>query len=471
MKNKHSILFFALVALLPMRLMAQTVTLKFTARDTNNQYVQLDRVCITNLTRGWQETIYWPDTILNMQNGTGVENIIDDKVFVLSQNSPNPFDGVTEVLLTTTEFGSTLLTISDISGRLVESLKIKDLQSGRHLFQIKLTSTGNYVLTAQQNGHFSSIKMMNGSKGHTNSISYVEIDNGSTNLLKYTTTNPFFFGDIMEYVGYASFNGNETESDRISQSQGASQSFTLHFPLSQNTTLDGQPCPNVPNVTDFDGNIYNTVQIGNQCWIKENIRVTHYSNGQTIPYGGTNYSGTDPYYYDVISSGLSLTERGYLYNWPAVMHGASSSVSNPSGVQGICPAGWHVPSDAEWSNLFQYVASQSQYLCSNNMSNVAKALASTTGWNSSAYICGPGNNQNENNISGFSAIPAGGLGNISGGDAACFWTSTQGYSPEDDPFSHLGTSYSWHFNKDNPTIYHDIGWGQTNGFSVRCLRD
>ena len=128
MKNKHSILFFALVALLPMRLMAQTVTLKFTARDTNNQYVQLDRVCITNLTRGWQETIYWPDTILNMQNGTGVENIIDDKVFVLSQNSPNPFDGVTEVLLTTTEFGSTLLTISDISGRLVESLKIKDLQ-------------------------------------------------------------------------------------------------------------------------------------------------------------------------------------------------------------------------------------------------------------------------------------------------------------------------------------------------------
>ena len=63
--------------------MAQSVTLTFTAKDAANHYMQLNRVVITNLTKGWQETIYWPDTTLTMQNGTGIND--DDLPFIFEK--------------------------------------------------------------------------------------------------------------------------------------------------------------------------------------------------------------------------------------------------------------------------------------------------------------------------------------------------------------------------------------------------
>ncbi|MBR0078529.1 MAG: hypothetical protein IJP72_09055, partial [Bacteroidales bacterium] len=70
-KQILSIIGTIVLAFLFGALQAQTVTLTFTGKDANNQYVQLNRVAITNLTKGWQETIYWPDTTLTMQNTTG----------------------------------------------------------------------------------------------------------------------------------------------------------------------------------------------------------------------------------------------------------------------------------------------------------------------------------------------------------------------------------------------------------------
>ena len=99
-------------------------------------------------------------------------------------------------------------------------------------------------------------------------------------------------------------------------------------------------------VMDTDGNSYDAVWIGGQLWMRENLRTTHYADGAAIPAGESGSSDTEPLYYDYSSSDIPLAERGYLYNWPAVMHGAAPSNTNPSGVQGICPSGWHVPSDA-----------------------------------------------------------------------------------------------------------------------------
>jgi len=73
----------------------------------------------------------------------------------------------------------------------------------------------------------------------------------------------------------------------------------------------------------------------------------------------------------------NVARYGYLYNWPAVMHGASSSEANPSGVQGICPNGCHVPSDAEWLELFDYMRTQPAYI-SGGVGHLSKALAATT---------------------------------------------------------------------------------------------
>ena len=217
-------------------------------------------------------------------------------------------------------------------------------------------------------------------------------------------------------------------------------------------------------VTDYDGNNYDAVWIGNQLWMAENLRTKHYANGAAIPAGGSNSSNTSPYYYDYSSSGIALSSRGYLYNWPAAMHGAASSSTNPSGVQGICPAGWHLPSDAEWTQLVNSVGNHSEYLCGNSSGNIAKALASTTGWNSSSQTCAVGNNQSSNNFTGFSAVPAGYCDGSSfggAGNSAIFWSSTE-YSSNYAYYRYLSYSIA---SVDRSSYY------KSHGRSVRCLRD
>ena len=218
-------------------------------------------------------------------------------------------------------------------------------------------------------------------------------------------------------------------------------------------------------VKDYDGNTYNTVQIGGQCWMMENMRTKHYADGTAIPSGESSTSGTSPYYYNYSDSGIPLEKRGYLYNWPAAMHGAASSNTNPSHVLGICPNGWHLPSDAEWTQLTDYVRSQSEYTCGGNSNFIAKALTSETGWHFSSNNCEVGNDLNANNATGFSAVPAGsGSRSFSNaGNSAHFWSATQ-YAGDPD--------YVY-----NRILYYDsadVGWGygsKNNGFSVRCLRD
>ena len=222
-------------------------------------------------------------------------------------------------------------------------------------------------------------------------------------------------------------------------------------------------------VTDIDGNTYDAVQIGDQVWMAENLRTTRYSDGTTIPLDST-YSGIEPFRYAPgPSSGnneenmANVARYGYLYNWCAVMHGAVSSDINPSGVQGICPNGWHVPSDAEWMELTNYMKTQPTYMAGGNPDNLAKALAATWGWNSSSVTDAPGNNPSTNNATGFSALPAGvyfgqilegryGLFNFS----ALFWSAT------------ATNQYAINHNRSDVDIWLDY---RDDGASVRCVRD
>lgn len=231
---------------------------------------------------------------------------------------------------------------------------------------------------------------------------------------------------------------------------------------------DALPCPGTPTVTDIDGNVYNTVQIGNQCWMKENLRTARYSDGTSIPLGSDS-STTTGYRYDYTNSAIPFEQRGYLYNWKAVMRNSISSETNPSGVQGICPTGWHVPSDAEWAQLTDYVGSQNAYRCGGSSYYIAKALASNTGWNTSPYSesCTVGDIQGTNNATGFSALPTGyyygyyNSHNGSGG-SAYFWSSTT-WAPY---------AYVWYrmlgYNGDSVDRN---SFYMFNGYSVRCLRD
>ena len=229
------------------------------------------------------------------------------------------------------------------------------------------------------------------------------------------------------------------------------------------STIVAQACPGLATVIDYDLNIYNTVQIGNQCWMRENLRTTHYADGTAIALG-TTASDTIAYYYPLQED----VTYGYLYNWKAVMHNSSSSQSNPSGVQGICPNGWHVPSNAEWDELENYVSSQNDYLCdgTNHSNYIAKALAATTGWNSSSYSCAVGNTSANNNATGFSALPAGRLTGSSyedSGEFAYLWSSTEtGNSNLEIHTRYIGYFHPFMVNQPYSRSY---------GLSVRCLRD
>lgn len=451
---------------------SQSVTLKFTGRDASNHYVQLNRVVITNLTRGWQETIYWPDTTLILQNGTSIDDLTTETGFFLSQNTPNPFNGQTEVTLFTEEGGETTLAIYDLYGRLVTIHNIQ-LDKGCHRFSIQLAASQSYLLYVTCNDYCSSIKIVNNGRGCDNDIKYIGISNDS-HIIKGNSNKPFTFGDYMEYTGYAYVNGTLRESNRINQTQNSSQTLILQF-MSQ-----GEPsCPNAATVTDYDGNIYNTVQIGNQCWMKENLRTTHYSNGEEIPLGST-FSVTTAYRYYPANLSFNVITYGYLYNWKAVMRNSPSSNANPSGVQGICPNGWHVPSDAEWTQLANYVSSQSQYVCGSDPTNdpyIAKALAFTSGWNGISYTCAVGNDQSSNNATGFSVRPAGSCGGYYDpngsyteyysdlGYTSTFWSSTT-----EDGYASGYSAYMRSFHYSEAVMGRDYG-DRSGGTSVRCLRN
>jgi len=228
---------------------------------------------------------------------------------------------------------------------------------------------------------------------------------------------------------------------------------------------DAQPCPDNATVTDYDNNVYNTVKIGDQCWIRENLRSTHYADGTPIPLGSTTTtSETNPCRYNPNNSAGNVTAYGYLYNWPAVMHDETPSTANPSGVQGICPTGWHVPSEAEWGQLMTYLNSHEQYICGNNTSNIAKALASTEGWDNSTNSYVPGNNPGVNNATGFSAMPAGYYsGSFSGlGYYAYFWGTTEYNSSQAKYVRIYNSSATPYWNNNNYA-------GKSQAYSVRCV--
>lgn len=232
--------------------------------------------------------------------------------------------------------------------------------------------------------------------------------------------------------------------------------------LEQNLTFDAQPCPGAPTVTDVDGNVYNTVQIGEQCWMRENLKTTKYANGTTIPLStntSSNVTITGPYRKCPDNNSSNVVNYGYLYSWVAVMNAAAGSTASPSGVQGICPDGWHVPSDAEWSQLLGYVSNKDSFVCDITEGNTSKALSDSINWSLSTDQCAVGNDLSSNNATGFSIRPAG-SGSTVGGNAY-FWSTT--ISDQERVYVR-----NWNYASPNGRI---AFFSKYNSYSVRCVRN
>ena len=230
----------------------------------------------------------------------------------------------------------------------------------------------------------------------------------------------------------------------------------------------------VDSIRDYEnGHWYKVVQIGSQCWMKQNMRATQYGNSDNQLTTGTATSGVDDrVYYNPNNYQTHEKEYGLLYSWIAATDGfsattAGNSISNPTNtsgatisnatitnVRGICPAGWHVPCDYEWLVMEQKVSRNSQYhydaLDGTGSEQIADSLKAAT-WNGA-------------NTTGFSAYPVGYMfNNINNGNGsqASFWTSEK----DGDTKGWIRSLYS-----SSLTIKRSSS-GMARGYSVRCVRD
>jgi uncharacterized protein (TIGR02145 family) len=177
------------------------------------------------------------------------------------------------------------------------------------------------------------------------------------------------------------------------------------------------------------GNVYNTVTIGAQTWMAENLKTTHYADGSAIPLveGTSDWTAlteTSKAYCWYINSTVNRDTYGGLYTWAAAMNGTASSGANPSGVQGVCPDGWHLPSDAEWKQLEMYLGMSQEEADNEDWRGTDEGgklkETGTTHWNAP--------NTGATNSSGFTALP-GGVRDVEGtfydvGGTAYFWPAT-----------------------------------------------
>lgn len=198
-----------------------------------------------------------------------------------------------------------------------------------------------------------------------------------------------------------------------------------------------------------DGNCYATVTIGSQTWMAENLRYEG-----DIPWGSIE-SGSTAYRYYPDNNKANVYKYGCLYNWWAIMDNASSSKANPSGVKGICPEGWHLPSNAEWDQL-------KDVMRHNDNDAVGAQLAGNADvWERTQH--GAIYDSPLFGTSGFMVLPAGYFDEEYNGFGAYanFWSATESNS-----------NYAYCYSiRHNSCGMGDSRTNKDEGFSVRCVKD
>ena len=273
----------------------------------------------------------------------------------------------------------------------------------------------------------------------------------------------YLFICLFTYLS-VSLNGQVINSQEKEKNEGIQRNATynleeikVRWKKAALENCTGVPCGFIcgsSTISDIDGNSYNTVLIGTQCWTKENLKVTKYNDGTNIPdvtnsasWGAlTTGAGT---VYEVSGTPESgyVGNYGYLYNWYAA-----------TDVKKICPTGWHIPTDGEWTSLIQFIDPAANASVTGTQSTTASSKLKSTSllWN----IGSPGTDNY-----GFSALP-GGYRSDSGSffeirNYAYFWTASQ-FSSNIAWYRHLNI-----YGSNVSRLYA----GKSVGASVRCLKD
>lgn len=419
----------------------QILELKFTAVN-NNTWIPGDSIKIINKTLDCDTILYYPDTILNL-NYVGVEEVHEDiSSFCLRNIFPNPviYEALLELEINKLE--ETEILIFNSSGRIVYHWK-SILERGIHHFNLIPGNEGIYFITIQNRFKKKTISLVNANTNRNKrfTLTYSGKENSGITLKSNIQKSIFSFeyGDTLMIINYS----NDLESASLIAPE-SSQLVSFQF-------ASNIPCPGIPTIT-YEGQVYNTIQIYNQCWLKENLNV-----GTMIPatQGMSNDGIIEKYCYN--DSEDSCHIYGGLYQWDEMME-YYTYLDN----QGICPENWHVPTNEEWKILEGAV--DSQYGIGNPEWNITawrgfdagENLKSTSGWIEDG---------NGTNLYGFTALPAGVrdyYGYVTNhGKLALFWTSS-GTNNIDAWFRMLRYEFD---NICNTDLLKE------RGHSVRCLKN
>ena len=410
--------------------------------------VKLDSIKIMNLTQGGNTMLFWPDTVIILDYVDGIkDNIYKKSALKIFQNYPNPVKEKTYFDLYIPKKGKVHLGVYDASGRQVLTTD-RMLERGCHSFLFIPGSGNMFIITSYWNKSFSSIKVL--TSGHLSSVkSLLKYEGVKNNVAKIKNVEKihhlsFNLGDTLLCIGFAKTANEVIGSDIIEDVPQTDKIYK--FKISQ-----GIPCQSTP-IIHFQGRTYKTIQIFDQCWMKENLNV-----GTMIDFRHDmqNNGIIEKYCYN--NKEDSCTVYGGLYQWNEIVN-----YSVKENVQGICPSGWHIPSNTEWRVLESSVDSKHDFddpewdKVGSRGFDAGFHLKSVSGWMQE----GSGND-----TYGFSGLPAGARsdGNIffyGWGNSEFWWTSSD----------YLNYAFYRGINSTSSKVERGLA-NTAHGMSVRCVKD
>jgi uncharacterized protein (TIGR02145 family) len=423
---KRSLAFLALLFSLMGGLRSQSIIITFEG-TVSEVPAALDSILVMNQTAGGDTTIYFPDQVLVL----GTVGISEAGTPGPSMQAlPNPFAGSTEVVMHSTG-SEALITLHDVAGRTLVA-RSANLPAGFQRIRVSSEGPGVHLLTVVQGGVRSTLRL---TATEGDGVASLSIFGGADRGVSKSDRSVFTWapGDALRYIGYAT-NGDIVHSGAIDEVPEATATRTF-------VMAAGAVCPGSPTVTDIDGNVYPAVQIGGQCWMAENLNTTRYNDGSTIP------NVTDPLSWIPLTSGAWCSydndgtnddDHGKLYNWYAALN------------LNICPQGWHVPADSEWTALSDHLGGPS--VAGGKMKAISGLWVTP--------------NIDATNESGFSALPAGGRGGFHGefglrGTGGFWWSTSAGVAMYAGLYG-LG-NFGGAFGRSS------VPGG--SGFCLRCIKD
>ncbi len=415
-----TIIIFLIIAIL--KTQAQGYLISFTGAGATTT---VDSVKVDNLTSGATVTLNGGD-ILHLSGTAGIGSVDIDNGAL--QIYPNPMAEQATLTFVVPENGYAVICIVDLSGKTVYQIGAL-LSPGIHSFRVSGISRGIYFVNVSGNNYFYSAKLISHNNRKSEAgIEYVSsVKNISGNQLKNTAATidmPYTDGDQLLFKGISGI-----YSTVVPDVPTGSKTITFNFTA----------------CTDADNNNYATVTIDAQTWMAENLKVGVRIDGIQEQ---TNNSIIEKYCYNNYITNCNT--HGGLYQWDEMMQ----YVTTP-GAHGICPTGWHIPTDAEWSTLITFLGGYS--VAGGKMKSTGTIEAGTGLWLSP--------NIGATNESGFSAVP-GGRRDPSGsfyyiGHDCRLWHSSE-YGPLDVGAILLENG------KINVNAYM---MDKERGISVRCVRD